>query len=140
MAAYNEFDIKRTAFAKLTFPTSNSTIVSSGSGVFIPKGAIITGGKIMAGTACTLTALGNCTCNIYVSNQILGSNDIVASVVAVETVPKSLHFVNTDNILRVAADGEIILYVGSGTSTTGGLVGAIDVYIDYIYCDARGDK
>ncbi len=137
--ANNAFNIKRVAFANVTFPTSNSTTVSSSSGTYIPKGAIITGVKILAGDAVTLSQLGNLTCNLYVGTQVIGSNNNIASAKFVQTAVADFGIVASQGIL-VAAGGNLILHLGSGTSVTGGIAGNGDVYVEYLYCDDRDDK
>jgi len=132
--AKNVFQASRTAFANVTFPTSNSTIVSSGSNVYIPKGAIITAVRVMAGDAVTLSDLANCTAAIYVGGLSVASG--IASVA--QTVPKQYVLASTGGVY-VTAGGDIIFYLGSATSTTGGLVGDMDVYVDYLYCTDRDD-
>jgi hypothetical protein len=134
----NIYDTRRIAFANLTVPSSNSTTVSSGSSVYIPKGAIITGVKVMAGDSVALSPLANCTFNLYVGTQVIGSNSNICSSLLVQTVANQFALVATQGIL-LGVGGNLILHLGSGTSTTGGLVGDCDVYVDYLYCDDRDD-
>jgi hypothetical protein len=135
----NVFNVRRTAFVNITLPTSNSTTVSTGSGIYIPKGAIITGVKIMPGDAVSLSQLSNLTFNLYVGGQVIGSNDNVVSAKMVETVAGQFNLVATAGI-RVATGGNVILHLGSGSSVTGGIIADADIYVDYLYCDARDDK
>jgi len=137
--ATNLFDIRRVAFANATFPTSNSTTISTSTGVYIPKGAIITGVKIMAGDALSLSQLSNLTFNLYVGGQVIGSANNIASAVFVETVANQFNLVATAGI-RIATGGNLILHLGSGSSVTGGIVADGDIYVDYLYCDDRDDK
>jgi|SRR3972149_4722824 len=136
--AKNVFSTRRVAFANLVVPSSNSATVSSGSKTYIPKGAIITGVKIMAGDSVALAALSNCTFNLYVGTQVIGSNDNVVSAKFVQTAAHQFNLVATAGIL-VGAGGNLILHLGSGSSVTGGLVADGDVYVDYLYCADRDD-
>lgn len=136
--AANTFSARRIAFANIALPTSNSTTVSTGTGAFIPKGAIITGVKVLAADAVTVSQLGNLTCNLYVGGQVIGSNNNVASAIAVQTAVANLGLANTNGVL-VTAGGNLALYLGSGTSVTGGIAADVDVYVDYLYCNDRDD-
>lgn len=136
--ARNIFNARRVAFANLTLPTSNSTTVSSGSGTYIPKGAIITGIKVMPGGSVDLSALSNLTFNLYVGTQVIGSNNNIASTWLVQTVAAQFNLVATAGI-RVGAGGVLAVHLGSGTSVTGGIVADFDTYVDYLYCSDRDD-
>src|SRR4030043_1180849 len=136
--AKNIFGTKRVAFGNLTIPSSNSTTISSGSSVYIPKGSIITAVKVMAGDSVALSPLANCTFNIYVGSLAIGSNNNICSGKIVQTVPGDIGLASSAGVY-VSVGGNLIVHLGSGTSTTGGLVGDFDIYVDYLYCADRDD-
>ncbi len=132
--ARNIYSEKRVAFASsLTLLSSNSTIYSTGSNVYIPKGAIITGVKLFGNSLITVTSnLANCTFNVYVGGLAVGSNNNIITSKILNTAGADLALAS--GAVYVSAGGNIILYIGSATSTASGIGGGVDLYVEYLYC------
>ena len=125
----NEFLAKRTVKATLTFSVQDATTVSSG-GVMIPKGAIVTGVKIMgtaAGHANRSVASG--TFQIRVGGLTVISA-LTEKELGAQTIPITGTLVQAGGVY-IATSGEIdLIHQASANSS---FTGTYDVYVDYIF-------
>lgn len=122
-----QFNIKRTAKASFTLVNGSAASTVS-SGVVIPSGAIITGVRMVAPSAVTVTgASGTVQLAAGATNICATSNVSALGAVTVPTV-KALA-TTAGNYLTV--DSELRMVCGaSGTSAA---TATYDVYVDYIY-------
>jgi hypothetical protein len=123
--ASNEYTIQRTAVGSFALANVAATV---GSGVFIPKGAIITGIRLMSPGAVTLT---NASATVVPK---IGTTALAATVnmsdLPAQTVAGATALSATAGIY-VPGDSELNLVIGgSGTSTA---AGTYDYYVDYLY-------
>ena len=141
MGLNNEFRIQRVAFGNFTFPANTSantaSTLSVGTGVFVPKGAIVQAIRFYPAGAITNAAnLKNATVNVYVGTVVMGTNDRKASEALLQTAVKSISPSAADGII-VPATGEVIVHFASSDSARTGVAFDADVYVEYLYC---GDK
>jgi hypothetical protein len=127
----NQFDIRRTAFANVTIPNV-TTVTTISTTVSVPKGALITGIKFLAGDAVTISDMANQTANVYVGGLVLGSNNNILSAKVSAGSIKPIGLANTDGIV-VTATGLLKVAVGSGTTANN--TADFDLYVEYLYCD-----
>jgi hypothetical protein len=137
--ASNQFNIKRTAFANFTVPTSLTATGSTQTGAYIPAGAIVTGIRVMAGDAVTIAGASNATITPYVGAVALATNNIVASAVIAQTDPYVIGLAATKGVY-IPTGGYLDIDFGSTGTDASSLVADADIYVDYIYCDSRDDS
>ena len=138
----NEFLIKRTAFGKCYLAASENTANHSSNvltlrteGLYIPSGAIITGIRTFAFGAVTASGCKNATLNAYVGTLALGTNDVVASNIIVQTAAGSIAAAGYGRY--VPTGGSVAMVLASSDNARSGIVFDADVYIDYLYCNDR---
>lgn len=141
--AANLFNIRRVAFGNFSLPTNNSdntaSTLSANAGVYVPKGAIVTGIYFLPGDALTnMSNFKNATCNVKVGSLTLGTNDRVASQALVQTAGASIALSVTP--IYVSVGGDVIVHFASSDNARTGIVLNADVYVEYLYCDDRDDK
>lgn len=130
-AVFNEFNIKRTAYASFTLVNSaaSSTLISQ---AIIPKGAIVTGVRYVAPNAITVTGASG-TVQLAIGTTS-GSIAICAtsnvSALASSAVPGILVMATT-NGNYVTANQALALVVGA--SNNAAATATYDFYVDYIY-------
>jgi len=139
----NQFNIRRVAFGNFSLPTNNSantaSTLSASAGVYIPKGAIVTGIYFLPGDALTNASnLKNATVNVKVGTLVLGTNNRVASQALVQTAGASINLSVTP--IYVSAGGDVIVHFASSDADRTGVVLDADIYVEYLYCDDRDDK
>lgn len=122
----NEFLMQRTAHGSFTLPNSSATS-SIGSGVFVPAGAIITGIRIAAHNAVTLTGASGTvvprvgTVNLAATVNVSGLPAVsVAGVTALASTAG----------VYVTNAGELNLLCGASSNSAATAV--YDYYVDYI--------
>jgi hypothetical protein len=126
--AKNEFLVQR--IAKATFTLNGALTATSlhSSGVYIPKGAIITGIRMVAPNAVTLTAAsGTVQLAVGAVNIVATSN---VSALGAVTVP-SIKALATTTGNYITVNSEIKLT--EGVSNNSSAVASYDVYVDYLY-------
>lgn len=123
----NEFTQHRTAFASFTYPNSSATS-SLTSGHTVPAGAIITGIRLIAPEAVTLTgASGTVVPRVGTVNIAATVN---ASGLPAVSTPAITALATTAGIY-VAADGEFNLLCQASSNSAA--TATYDYYVDYIY-------
>ena len=123
--AKNKFFIKRTARASVVLATVAAT---HASGVMIPKGAIVTGVKVVAPSTVVLTnASGTYQLAVGAVNICATYNQ---SQLGAQTVPLILPLATT-NGNYITVDSEISVIQGTTNTSTGS--GTYDFYIDYLF-------
>lgn len=130
----NEYKIHRVAHANFTYVSVATNVTQSiGTGIIIPKGAIVTGIKFLPGGAITNGSnFKNATVNVYVGTVVMGTNNRVASQALVQTVVGSLGMAAADGKL-VPATGEVIVHFASSDSAKTGIAFDADIYVEYLY-------
>jgi hypothetical protein len=123
----NEFSIQRTAHGSFTLPNSSATS-SIGSGDFIPAGAIITGIRIAAPEAVTLTGASGTvvprvgTVNLAATVNVSGLPAVSVGGVTALATTSGIYVTNT---------GELNLLCGASSNSAA--TATYDYYVDYIY-------
>ncbi len=131
MLSYNEYNIKRTAFASFTIPSGTaSTILQSGA--VIPKGAIVTGVRYVAPAAVTITG-ASATVQLQVGTTT-GSVALCATVnesaLAASVTPTPMALATTNGIL-ISTNG--LLSLNCGSSSNSAVTATYDFYVDYLF-------
>jgi hypothetical protein len=122
--AYNQFDIQRTAYASITIPNAATTV---SSGVFIPAGAIVTGIRMNAPSAVTLTGASATVQLMIGAVSVVATSNV--SALGAQTVPSVKALATTaGNYLTVDSEIKLIAQASSNSAATA----AYDVYVDYI--------
>jgi hypothetical protein len=122
----NEFNVARVAKASFTIPNlSAATTVSSG--VFIPAGAIITGLRMVAPAAVTLTG-ASATVAARVGSVAIMATSRVSALPAVST-PSIVALATTTGIYSPGGELTLIAQASSNSAATA----TYDVYVDYLY-------
>jgi hypothetical protein len=129
---YNNNIIRRTAFANITIPGAASATSSVSTGVYIPKGAIVTAVRWNSQDAVTI-ANASATAVIRVGTVPLFTA-LAVSAWGAQTVPISSAISNAAGI-AVTADSEINLLIQASSNTSA--VASYDVYVDYLYCSGH---
>ena len=138
--AKNELMIRRTAFGRCELAASENTANHSSNvltlrttGLYLPKGAIVTGIRLFSyGAATNMSGAKNATINAYIGATALGTNNVVASNVILQTVAG--YIAAAANALYVPAAGTVAMVLASSDSARSGIVFDADVYIEYLYC------
>lgn len=127
---YNENNVKRTAFAQITLPSGTAVTAATtlSSGVYIPKGAIVTGIRWNAPTGLTNTAASQ-TVQIRIGSVNICTT-IVISTLAAQTVPV-IGVLATTGGNALTVDSEFNVLLGATSSSTA--AGTYDFYVDYLY-------
>lgn len=123
----NRFFSQRTVKASFTLVNS-SVAVTHVTGVYIPAGAIITGVRMVAPGAITITgASGTVQLRAGAVNIIATTN---VSALGAQTVPTVKALATTaGNYLTV--DSELNMVIGASNNSAA--TATYDVYVDYIY-------
>jgi hypothetical protein len=122
--AYNEFDIKRTAYASIAIPNAATTV---STGKFIPAGAIVTGIRMVAPSAVTLTGASATVQLMVGAISVLATSNV--SALGAQTVPSVKALATTaGNYLTVDSEISLIAQASSNSAATA----TYDVYVDYI--------
>lgn len=125
--ALNEYGIKRTAFANITIPNASAATTIS-TGVYIPKGAIVTGLRWVSADAVTLTG-ASATVAPRIGTVNLAATVVVSNLGASAT-PTTTALATAGGIL-VTADSEFNLI--SQASSAAAATASYDFYVDYLY-------
>ena len=124
--AKNEFLVNRTAKASFTIPNlSAATTVSSG--VYIPAGAIVTGMRVIAPSAVTLSA-ASATIAFRIGTVNIVATQRVSAMPAVST-PAISALATTAGIYAAGGELNMIAQASSNSAATA----TYDIYVDYIY-------
>jgi len=137
----NENLIKRVAFGSFTIPTNNSdntaSTVSCSAGAYIPKGAIVTGIRYFAyGALTNVSNFKNATITPTIGAQSIGTNNVVASAVLVQTAAATQALYTAQGVY-VSVGGPIVINLASSDSARTGIAGTADIYVEYLYCADR---
>lgn len=124
--AMNDFSIKRTVVGSFSIPKSSATS-NVGSGVFIPAGAIITGLRLLAPDAVTLTGAA-ATVQLRVGTTPIAATVAVSGLPAVST-PAVTALLTTAGVLSPGGELNLQCQASSASAATG----TYDYYIDYLY-------
>lgn len=128
---YNEYNIKRTAFASFTLPNSSANTVIS-AGAIIPKGAIVTGIRYVAPAAVTTTGASG-TVQLVIGTTT-GSVALCASVnvsaLAASATPTPMALATTNGNL-ITTNGVLALLVGASSNSAATAI--YDFYVDYLF-------
>lgn len=121
----NEFTVGRTV--KVSFTVANAASTHA-TGIIIPKGAIITGVRMVAPNAITITGASG-TVQLAVGGvNICATSNI--STLAAQTVPVIKALATTaGNFLTINSEISII----EGTTNNASATASYDVYVDYLY-------
>lgn len=121
----NEFMIGRTVKGQFTIGNAASTTYT---GLIIPKGAIITGVRIVAPNANTITGASGTVQIAVGAVSIVATSNI--STLAAQTVPRIVALATTGGNY-LTANGELVII--EGTTNNASATASYDVYVDYIY-------
>jgi len=128
---YNDFNIKRTAFASFTYPNSSAATTVYSSAI-IPTGAIVTGVRYIAPTAVTLTgASGTVLLQVGTTTgsvALLSTSN--ASQLAASATPTIAALATTAGIF-VATGGVLCLVCQASSNAAATAI--YDFYVDYMY-------
>lgn len=125
----NELNIKRTAFANIIIPNVATTV---STGVYIPKGAIVTGLRWCSPNAVTLTA-ASATVAPRISSVNLCAT-VVVSALGASATPVTTALSTAAGIL-VTVDSELNLIAQASSNSAA--TASYDFYVDYIYANAH---
>jgi len=121
----NEFLTKRTAYASITLPNVATTV---STGVFIPAGAIVTGIRMNAPSAVTLTGASATVQLVIGAVSVVATSNI--SALGAQTVPSVKALVTTaGNYITVDSEIQLIAQASSNSAATA----AYQVFVDYLY-------
>jgi len=121
----NEFLTKRTAYASITLPNVATTV---STGVFIPAGAIVTGIRMNAPSAVTLTGASATVQLVIGAVSVVATSNI--SALGAQTVPSVKALATTaGNYITVDSEIQLIAQASSNSAATA----AYQVFVDYLY-------
>jgi len=121
----NEFLTKRTAYASITLPNVATTV---STGVFIPAGAIVTGIRMNAPSAVTLTGASATVQLVIGAVSVVATSNI--SALGAQTVPSVKTLATTaGNYITVDSEIQLIAQASSNSAATA----AYQVFVDYLY-------
>jgi hypothetical protein len=123
----NKFDIKRTGYGRLTLNNAATTI---NTGIYIPKGAIITGITWCSGDAVTISATTLATGQWRCGTVALAAA-FNLSIVGAASIPTTTAITAGKLVGDNSLNNQINFICGSSVST--GVTASYDVYVDYIY-------
>lgn len=144
--AKNELLIKRTAFGTFTLAASDNTAnhssnvltLKGGTGCYLPTGALVTNIRTFTYPAPTnMSGAKNGTMNAYVGAVALGTNNVVASNIVVQTIAGSIVVAGGFACTYIATGGPVLLVLASSDNARNALVFSVDLYVDYLICDDR---
>jgi hypothetical protein len=121
----NEFLVGRTIKGQFTI---NNGAKTTYTGLIIPKGAIITGARIVAPNAITITGASGTVQIAVGAVSIVATSNI--STLAAQTVPRILTLATTGGNM-LTANGELVII--EGTTANASATASYDVYVDYLY-------
>lgn len=122
--AYNEFDIKRTTYASITIPNAATTV---STGKFIPAGAIVTGIRMNAPSAITVTGASATVQLMIGAISVVATSNV--SALGAQTIPSVKALATTaGNYLTVDSEIQLIAQASSNSAATA----TYDVFVDYI--------
>jgi len=121
----NEFMVGRTVKGSFTLANAANTTYT---GLIIPKGAIITGARIVAPSAVTLTGASG-TVQIAVGAVSIVATSNVSTLAAAST-PRIITLASTGGNF-LTANGELLII--EGTTNAASATGSFDVYVDYLF-------
>ena len=128
----NNLLIKQVAFANITIPNVATTV---STGVYIPKGAIITGVRWASGDAVTISD-GSATCQLRVGAMAICSTINMSDMGAIKTpIAGTLMTAGGVAVSTVSLNNELNLICGS--SVNGAITASYDVYVDYLYINTH---
>jgi len=125
----NELNIKRTAFANITIPNVATTV---STGVYIPKGAIVTGLRWLSADAVTLTG-ASATVVPRISSVNLCATINVSNLGASATPVTTALSAAAGILVTVDSELNLIAQASSNSAATA----SYDFYVDYIYASAH---
>jgi len=132
--AFNEYNIKRTAFVNFTIPNTAATVQS---GVVLPRGAIVTGiHALMASSGYTVTgasASAQLAIGTTTGSQVLCASSNMSAWSA-WTTPTVVPLSSTAGQL-VTTPGVINLIVSASSNSA--VTAVVDFYIDYMFCQSH---
>jgi hypothetical protein len=121
----NEFLTKRTAYASITIPNVATTV---STGVFIPAGAIVTGIRMNAPSAVTLTGASATVQLVIGAVSVVATSNV--SALGAQTVPSVKAMATTaGNYITVDSELQLIAQASSNSAATA----AYQVFVDYLY-------
>lgn len=121
----NEFLTSRTAYASITIPNAATTV---STGVFIPAGAIVTGIRMNAPSAVTLTGASATVQLMVGAVSIVATSNV--SALGAQTVPSVKALATTaGNYISVDSEIQLIAQASSNSAATA----TYQVYVDYLY-------
>jgi len=131
----NEFLVERVVTGNFTFPANaagvTASTLSADAGVYIPKGAIITDiWYLPTGALTNASNLKDATINPAVGTQVLGTNNVKASVAIVQTVVGSQAPAGSG--VLVAAGGNLAVNFASSDSARTGVAFDCNIYVKYL--------
>lgn len=121
----NEFLVGRTIKGSFTIANAANTTYT---GLIIPKGAIITGARIVAPGAITITGASGVVQIAVGAVSIVATSNI--STLAAQTVPRIVALATTGGNY-LTANGELVII--EGTTNNASATASYDVYVDYLY-------
>jgi len=121
----NEFMTNRTVKAEFTIANAAKTTYT---GLIIPKGAIVTGARITAPNAITITGASG-TVQIAVGAVSIVATSNISTLAAV-TVPRILTMATTGGN-QLTANAELVII--EGTTSNASATASYEVYVDYLY-------
>jgi hypothetical protein len=124
--ASNSLNIKRTAFANITIPNVATTV---STGVYIPKGAIVTGLRWLSADAVTLTG-ASATVAPRISSVNLCATVNVSNLGASATPVTTALSAAAGILVTVDSELNLIAQASSNSAATA----SYDFYVDYLYC------
>lgn len=121
----NEFLTKRTAYASIAIPNAATTV---STGVFIPAGAIVTGIRMNAPSAVTLTGASATVQLMVGAVSIVATSNV--SALGAQTVPSVKALATTaGNYISVDSEIQLIAQASSNSAATA----TYQVFVDYLY-------
>ena len=121
----NEFLTKRTAYASVTIPNAATTV---STGVFIPAGAIVTGIRMNAPSAVTLTGASATVQLMIGAISVVATSNV--SALGAQTVPSiKAMATTTGNYITVDSEIQLIAQASNNSAATA----AYQVFVDYLY-------
>lgn len=129
----------RVAHGVFNFPANtaanSASTTTTGTGVIIPAGAIVTGIRYVGAAITGAASAANLTINPSVGGQVLGTNNLVATVALVNTVA-TVQALSVTAGVRVSVGGELKLGFGTtGANRSDVSTGDCHIYVEYLYAN-----
>ena len=128
----NSLLIKRTAFANITIPNAATTV---STGIYIPKGAIVTGIRWHSGDAVTI-ANASATAQLQVGTVALCAAWIVKNMAAINVPTTTALSVVGGIVIGDNSTNNELLLVAQASSNTAATA-SYDFYVDYLYVNSH---